>query len=244
VDFVFFSPPYEDCRSYGIDFALKGQQWVDWILQVIRELSRVCTGLVACVVEGKTHKYRWSATPALLMTDLHRAGFHLRKPPAYRRVGIPGSGGPDWLRNDYEFIVCVARPGRLPWSDNTACGHPPKYEPGGAMSYRQKDGSRVTKKRRADGSKQTQNYTPPKRANPGNVVTEPLEEAAVAVMLRTLKDWGYSDGIHPANIVSCKVGGGHMGSKLAHDNEAPFPLAVHPDERVVLLVQATTTSRK
>ena len=28
---------------------------------------------------------------------------------------------------------------------------------------------------------------------------------------------------NPGNIVKCKVGGGLMGSKIAHENEAPFP---------------------
>jgi hypothetical protein len=95
VDLVCFSPPYEDCRTYGIDFALKGQAWVDWMVQVFTECQRVCKSLVACVCEGKTKDFRWSATPVLLMADLHRAGLNLRKPPIFHRVGIPGSGGPD-----------------------------------------------------------------------------------------------------------------------------------------------------
>ena len=28
---------------------------------------------------------------------------------------------------------------------------------------------------------------------------------------------------NPGNVIKCKVGGGHLGSKLAHENEAPFP---------------------
>lgn len=28
---------------------------------------------------------------------------------------------------------------------------------------------------------------------------------------------------NPGNVIACKVGGGHMGSELAHENEAPFP---------------------
>ena len=31
---------------------------------------------------------------------------------------------------------------------------------------------------------------------------------------------------NPGNLVKCVVGGGKMGSKLAHENEAPFPLAL------------------
>jgi DNA modification methylase len=189
VDLVFTSPPYEAARTYGIGFNLKGQEWVDWAVERYVECCRVSRGLVAWVVEGQTKQFRWSATPALLMADLHRQGVKLRKPPAFHRVGIPGSGGPDWLRNDYEFIVCASG-GKLPWSDNVAMGHPPKHQVGGAMSNRTADGRRRNAKtgiRLKDGR-----YSMPDKANPGNVI-------------------------------NCHGGGGHMGSKLAHENEAPFP---------------------
>ena len=117
----------------------------------------VTRGLLAMAVEGQTRNYRWSATPALLMADLHRAGVHLRKPPIYERDGIPGSGGPDWWKNRYEFIVCCSK-GKLPWSDNTANGHPPIYGPG-APSHRKTNGERVKG-----------NYKPPKLANAGNII--------------------------------------------------------------------------
>lgn len=213
VDLVFCSPPYEDARLYGeLQFKVKGQEWVDWCIPRFLECLRVCNGLVAWVVEGKTRKFQWSATPALLMADLHRAGVKLRKPPVYHRVGIPGSGGPDWWRNDYEMIVCASH-GKLPWSDPTAMGHPPKYGPGGPPTHRKADGSRVNGERKvADfttkpeefppGSKlhtkrpstgiRTQCYTPPEKANPGNVI-------------------------------HCTVGRGNMGHVLCHDSEAPFP---------------------
>ncbi len=220
VDLVFGSPPYEDARTYDIDFKLKGQAWVDWSVERFIECVRVSRGLVAWVVEGKTKQFRWTATPVLFMADLHRAGIQLRKPPAFHRVGVPGSGGPDWLRNDYEFIVCASK-GKLPWSDNTAMGHPPKWAPGGEMSHRISDGSRVNQwggnpnsgnnrrkngerqktgrpshkyhtKRKTNGEMETQCYNVPVKANPGNVI-------------------------------KCHVGGGAMGSDLAHENEAPFP---------------------
>jgi len=196
VDLVVTSPPYEDARQYAeLQFRLRGQAWVDWAVPRYLECLRVCRGLVAWVIEGKTRKYRWSATPALFMADLHRAGVHLRKPPIFKRVGIPGSGGPDWWRNDYEIVVCATRGGRLPWSCNTATGRPPKYAPGGAPSHRMANGRRVAvmhTKTMADGSKRKQGYNPPAIANPGNVI-------------------------------ECQVGGGRMGSPIAHENEAPFP---------------------
>lgn len=143
IDLVIGSPPYRLARTYGIDFGLADQAWVDWMVTVFKSALRACKGLVAFVLEGQTQDFRWTAEPALLMADLHRAGVHLRRPIFYHRVGIPGSGGPDWMRGDTEFIVCATNGGRFPWSDNTACGHPPKWNPGGDFSHRMPDGTRV-----------------------------------------------------------------------------------------------------
>src|SRR3990167_6972236 len=141
-DLLVCSPPYETARTYGIDFNLRGQAWVDWMVEIVKAASPKVKGLIAIVCDGQTRKFAYSATPFLLVADLHRAGFNLRKPAAFHRVGIPGSGGPDWLRNDYEPIICITRPGKLPWSDTTALGHAPKWAPGGAMSNRTEDGVR------------------------------------------------------------------------------------------------------
>jgi hypothetical protein len=212
----FGSPPYEDARlTCG---RLKGQAWVDWMLDVVRMCMQTCSGMTAFVIQGRTRKFAWSGTPALLIADLIRGGFTVREPLFYHRNGIPGSGGPDDFRHDIEYIIRVTNGGKLPWSDNLAMGHPPKYGPGGAISHRKADGSRVGDdrastgqprasalnpgiklhtKRRSDGSMRTQVYKPPKIANPGNVI-------------------------------ECgSVGGGNMGTlpghELAHENHAPFP---------------------
>lgn len=166
VDLVFGSPPYEDARDLKEDPfpVLIGQDWVDWMVQVYIESLRVCKGLVAFVVQGRTKKFRWSATPCLLAANLHRAGIHLRDPIIYNRVGIPGSGSVDWLRHDCEYILCATNGGRLPWSDNLAMGENYKREkPGGPYSYRNKNGIRVHRK-------QLESYKN-KRANPGNLVS-------------------------------------------------------------------------
>jgi len=158
VDMVIGSPPYEDARIGG--GTLRGEDWVRWMKQVVLESLRVCSGLVAFVVEGRTRKFRWSATPVLLMADLHRAGVKLRKPPIFARHGIPGSGGPDWWRNDYEFVICASH-GRLAWSDPTAVGWACKYPRGGATSHRTRGGDRV---------RGTANDARPAVTNPGNIV--------------------------------------------------------------------------
>lgn len=204
VDLVFTSPPYEDARTYGIGYKLRGEEWVRWAVPAFEECLRVCRGLVAWVVQGRTRGFRWSAVPALLMADLHRRGVMLRSPPIFQRFGVPGSGGPDWWRSDYEFIVCATKRGRLPWSDNVATGHPPKWGVGGEMSNRQVNGLRTNvrwggKKGRTerlpDGTLKNRDYNPPEIANPGNVI-------------------------------KLAVGGGQMGSPLAHETEAPFPEAL------------------
>lgn len=197
VDLVFGSPPYEDARTYDIDFNLKNQAWVDWMVPRVVEAVRVCRGLVAMVVEGRQRNYRWSATPALLMADLHRAGIHLRKPAAFHRVGISGGGQRDWLRNDWEFVLCCTSGGKLPWADNTVMGHSPKHSRGGCSNRtkngrRQNEPYRINTKRRRDGTMERQKYVSPKLANPGNVI-------------------------------HCPTGWGKMGHPLAHDNEAAFP---------------------
>ena len=230
-DLVFGSPPYEDARTYGIDFKLKGQEWVDWMVEIYKESIRISKGLVAFVVQGRTRKFKWSCTPALLIADLHRAGFNVRNPPIYNRSGIPGSGGPDWLRSNYEWIVCVSKPGRLVWSDNTACGTSPLYRVGGKMSHRNKDGERANQgsKNRTSHKRYVQdgeNYTG--KETIGNKTIEHKKE---------IPSW-FREGMYtgkqnkyripkisnPGNIIKCKVGGGHLGSKFAHENEAPFPL--------------------
>lgn len=236
VDLVFCSPPYEDARTYGIDFRLKGQDWVDWCVERFLECVRVCKGMVCWVVEGTTRKFRYSAAPILFAADLHRAGVHLRKPPAYCRVGIPGSGGPDWFRNDYEFVICGSKGGKLPWSDNTACGHPPKWAPGGAMSHRLSDGSRRNQwggngngrtegSRRKDGSRQV-------KSRPSHKVVTRQGTPRRANGSREEQSYAPPALANPGNLIQVKVGGGLMGSKLSHENEAPFPESLA--ERFVL----------
>lgn len=202
VDLVFGSPPYEDQRTYGIGFRLKGQDWVDWMVEVVKAALRVCRGLVAFVVgHGQQRKYKWSATPALLLADLHRAGVCLRSPKWYHRVGIPGSGGPDDLRKDVEWVVCATNGRRLPWADPLACGKPWKYKVGGGFSYYERDGQRVNRKVKKSTTV----------SGKGDPRTKSVE--------RTFKD-----DANPGDVIKCTVGGGKMGSMIAHENEAPFPL--------------------
>ncbi|MGH7179706.1 MAG: DNA-methyltransferase [Tepidisphaeraceae bacterium] len=220
VDMVLCSPPYESARTYGIDFKLQGQDWVDWCVERFVECYRVCSGLTCWVVEGQTRKFRYSATPILLMADLHRRGIKLRKPPAFHRVGIPGSGGPDWFRNDTEFCVCATH-GKLPWSDNTAMGHPPKWAPGGAMSNRLSNGARVNQWGAAGGPRGFGNRRSNGSIGKGKRPSHRLERGNEKGGCATIPVLA-----NPGNVIHCHVGGGVLGSPLAHENEAPYPAAL------------------
>lgn len=235
VDLLFTSPPYELARTYGIgDKMVGGEDWVRWMFEVVKVASPKVKGLIAVNCEGQTRNYRYSCVPFLLIADLHRAGFNLRKPAVFNRVGIPGSGGPDWLRNDWEPVICVTREGKLPWSDNTACGHPPKWAPGGEMSHRL--GNRVRTQwggseksgghRKADG-------TTTAFVRPSHVLVSNADERVNQKKMYSRNTNGerkeneaYTPPAiaNPGNVIACKVGGGVMGHDLAHENEAPFPL--------------------
>jgi hypothetical protein len=224
IDLVFCSPPYEDRRRYlqdaqDLGIACDTETWVARMLEANKAALRCCTGVIAFVVQGPTKDYRWTAGPALLMADLTRGGITLRNPPIFHRVGIPGSGGEDWLRNDYEHIICATRGGKLPWADNVAMGHPPKWAPGGEMSHRLSDGTRVNqwgpvRGRRGAGNKNGDGYA-----------TMEERESVGPHRARQQAGYRYTPPVkaNPGNVIKCAVGGGNMGDKLCHKSEAPFP---------------------
>lgn len=235
VDLVFGSPPYMDARTYDDGTLPAGavtvrdcQEWVNWMLDVTEAAVRVSKGLVLWVVSGvQRDKCYWPGCEGLAW-EWWKRGNHLWRPCIWWKVdvdeggtGIPGSGGKQWLRNDWEYVLAFKREGWLPWADPLVMGHTPVYDTvGGEMSNRLADGGRandpwdkrgrrqtvtahrkhgkkVMYARNADGrrdSEKGESYTVPKIANPGNCI-----------------------------VVKARVGGGHMGSNLCHENEAPFP---------------------
>jgi DNA modification methylase len=78
-------------------------------------------------------------------------------------------------------------------------GHPPKWPTGGPLSYRTKNGERVNCLSRT--------------------ITQRKKNGTTEKRIATLKG-----NANPGNLFSVgSVGGGQIGSKLAHENEAPFP---------------------
>jgi hypothetical protein len=174
---------------------------------------------VIWVVGGVTRRRNYWPGPEGLLYEWSRRGGSAYRPCYWHRVGIPGSGGTDWFRADVEYALCFKRPGALPWSANTAMGHPPKWAPGGEMSHRLTDGTR----RNQWGHSGTGDRAD--RRRDGSTGSAPRPSHRIATKADT-PGGGSSDPpalANPGNLLSIPVGGGLMGHPLAHENEAPFP---------------------
>lgn len=242
VDLVFASPPYCDARTYGIGAQRDCLAWVEWMLDVTEAAARVCKGPVLWVMAGVTRKRNyWPACEGLIYEWWKRGGTHeLYRPCIFHRVGIPGSGGNDWFRSDWEYVACFKKPGALAWSDNTACGHVPKWAPGGEMSNRTIDGDRVNQcvrdqwggtgnatgaeGRNADGSRKTRERKQiTRRTANGRRAGDKSHTKTLADGTMENQEYVVPVFANPGNVFKVNVGGGVMGSKICHENEAPFP---------------------
>lgn len=235
VDLVLGSPPYCDARSYGIGAQRKCQAWVEWMLQCTREAVRVSRGLVLWVCAGVTRKWCYQPGPEGLLYEWWKAGGHCWRPAYWHRVGIPGSGGKQWLRADIEYVLAFTDcKGQLPWADNTANGHLPKWAPGGDMSYRVVNGQRVNDFCVAGGL----GITGGKGARLATREHQPSKANGAKKICRRISQGHGPDGdtrqddvyrppmlANPGVLIKgIKVGGGLMGHKAAHENEAPYPV--------------------
>lgn len=235
VDLVFSSPPYVDARWYGDKSKHSRQciEWVDWMLRVVRESCRVCKGLVLINCAGVTRKHRYQPAPEMLLSEWWKQGGECWRPAYWHRVGIPGSGGRQWLRADVEYVLAFkGEPGPLSVTvNNVAMGHTPKWAPGGEMSNRLSSGSRVNQWGHPIGSGGTggtiddvtcvaprPSHRLGSRDNriPANNRLERGNEKGKSLVVPAKAN--------PGTLIKVIVGGGVMGHKLAHENEAPFPV--------------------
>lgn len=213
-DLVVGSPPYAEARDYiedgrNLGIALDARGWVSWMLKVTAEALRVSRGPVIWVASGVTRNRDYWPTCEGLMWRWFDEGWTERGPgtadgSAYRpcywnRIGIPGSGGDQWYRADVEYAMCFKRSGKLEYANPKANGHAPKWAPGGEMSNRTANGSRASDRKHT------------KRRKSGIYEEQGYTVPSVA---------------NPGNLLKASVGGGHLGHKLAHENEAPFPIEV------------------
>lgn len=144
VSLTFCSPPYMTARTYGIGAQRGCEDWITWMLTVIAECVRVTDGLVLVNCAGVTKD--WCYLPGVegLLYRWWQQGGICWRPAFWHRVGIPGSGGKQWFRADVEYVLAfVGKRGPIPFADNVANGHPPKWGPGGEMSNRTAGGQRI-----------------------------------------------------------------------------------------------------
>ena len=235
VDLVFGSPPYTDCRDYGIGAGRNTAAWVSWMLKVTTECLRVSRGAVVWVAAGPTRDRNYQPACEGLMWLWYMRGGSMYRPCYWNRVGVPGSGGDQWFRHDTEQVMCFKRPGPLPWTNNTAMGHPPVYGPGGEMSYRTSDGSRVNQWGHSadsggtatleDGRHRSKGARPSHRTHTKGELGSKGFHRRKRQANGEMEEQDYAPPVlaNPGTLVQTKTGGGHLGSKLAHENEAPFP---------------------
>lgn len=239
-DLVLGSPPYMDARTYGIGAIRKTQAWIDWMIGVTAEAVRVSRGLVIWIVGGVTRKHCYQPGCEGLLYEWWKRGGRCWRPAFWHRVGIPGSGGKQWLRADVEYALCFTKcESYIPWADNTANGHQPKWAPGGEMSHRLSDGTRTNQWGKtgsmtgttATGNKEKATIGKPRPSH------REMSKAGQKQITRRISCGHGEDGdtrqddvytpptlANPGCLIKgIKVGGGLMGNAIAHENEAPFP---------------------
>lgn len=230
VDLVFTSPPYASARLYlengqNLGVSRKPQQWIEWMLEVVTESCRVSRGLVLVNCAGQTKDWNYQPYCEGLLYEWWKRGGRCWRPAYWQRVGIPGSGGKQWLRADVEYVLAFTKcKAAIPWADNTAMGHAPKWGPGGEMSHRVSSGQRVNQwgpvgsekgmcGRRANGEYKNKSRSLKKFDRMNRMANGEKRAQSYDVPVKA----------NPGCVVKVIVGGGAMGSALAHENEAPFP---------------------
>jgi hypothetical protein len=246
VDLVMGSPPYLDARTYGIDAVYNCREWIDWMLRVTAAAVRVSRGLVLWVVAGVQRQNCYWPGPEGLLYRWWEQGGECWAPCVWWKVdeddggtGIPGSGGnvpgKRWLRKDWEYVLCFKRAGNIPYDHPEEMGHAPIVaEVGGEMSNRTVDGLRVNGRVAADpwrtgnepgiGGRHKDGR---KKARKGrDVIDAPGGTNGDGTrgdnVLRPMPAIANPGNVLPL-IVKARVGGGHMGHPLCHENEAPYP---------------------
>lgn len=215
-DLTIGSPPYLDARLYledGKDLGIaRGfEAWVAWMLRCTAECLRVTKGPVIWVADSPTEDWTYQPAPQALMADWYRRGGSLFRPVYWHRFSIPGSGGEQWYRADVEQCLCFKRPGPLPFADPKVNGDCPLYAPGGKLSHKVRDGSKV-KKGKAWGKTATS-------------AGRNRDGTPMACRFHEPPD-GQSAIANFGNLFHTPNGGGNLGHELAHANEAPYHVEV------------------
>lgn len=195
IPLIIGSPPYASKgERYGAGRKWPPEAWVEWMYQVTLEALRVSSNAVVWIVNGFVKDGKYNPVCEGLLWELYTSGIVCERPCIWHKNAPPNRK--DWFGNDWEFCLCFRPDGSTRYFDWESVATPRKYKTGGKFIQRDKNGQR------REGS----DY-------PTNPLTRPRDVFQVDP----------NDALVTSDLLRVTVGGGHLGSKLAHENEAPFP---------------------
>ena len=199
--FTMGSPPYLTARDYGRDdIALTLEPWVQFMIASTKAALQVTNGIVLWVCAGVGSE-KYQPGPECLIADLTRhceSWCEVLRPAIWAKNAPPT--GSKWFSNDWEYCLALTKPGAERTWNPEALEELLKYTNGGSFRQRRKDGTRS-----AGSAYPTHRY----RKRPSNVTWADFDHQA--------------DDKWDGNLHYVPVGGGLLGWKDSHLNEAPYP---------------------
>lgn len=204
VDEVFTSGPYSDARTYGIDAARDTHAWVRWMRPIVREACRVSKGLAFFNVSDVVEDCVYGGGPEYLFADATRlGGLAACRPYVWVKIhptdeDAPNGGQPGSGAKHFH---------RNAWEPVYGFAEPAKLPP-----HWSDNTAFGNPPRWATGGEMTQRLKNGTRLNSGTMTSKGAA--------------GQPDICNPGNVIRAMVGGGKLGHPLAHEGEAPMPLAL------------------
>lgn len=151
-DLIFFSPPYDDARTYGNDVSWKFEDYQrlgDYVFRALKPGGHCLMNLDSPVREWREgFGSERGFTPWKVMLDwAERVGFRVPDRLAYGRMGSRGAYN-GRFRNDWEPLLWFQKPGGTGTFDKWAIAEDSRYgtRSGSSAISRKKDGSFLRRK--------------------------------------------------------------------------------------------------
>lgn len=114
IDFIFFSPPYNNIRDYNNNWSLNLHSLGIELFRVLKN-NRAC----AMVIQDQTEKCRKSLSAFRTIVDWCDIGFGLWECAIYARTGRPGNWWTYRFRVDHEYIPIFIKGKKLDFFDKS-----------------------------------------------------------------------------------------------------------------------------
>lgn len=206
VDLVFGSPPYINARTYDDgtlpeDFTVSRdcRDWVDWMLRVTAESLRVSRGAVVWIAAAGERKHTYQpAVEGLLWRWFDERWTEAGSDTATDHKGKETDGSSK--RPAFFHRFGIPGSGGRQWL-RADVEYVAVFKRPGPLPW-------------ADPVAMGKPCKFPPGGRPSHRTTNGE---------RVDGEYTPPELANPGNLISCKVGGGHMGDQFAHENEAPFP---------------------